>query len=318
MTWRRDALNRVELPETPLPEPRPWWPSAGSAVYVRPHATGRWVRVGTTVSPTGRLRDQNDGSPRLRSEMTLTATLPAFTATLSEIAASPLETPTTEAPYRLTKAMLRELGSCGPYVRKFNETFPEDRYPDGVDITEESCAQHWETFDWNWALQVMLTYDGRVLHDKLMRSRATHNKRFGTGEQRRAAIFGHIFDTLPRHRHENTQDLTTRAEERDDRDALAQVETVRRGIQVAEETIARATRDLERFRTQLGPLEDRASGAQLRRARRKHREAQQAVTRLRARVERAEEAVRTTGAEVARLEAAATASHDAPVRAESS
>lgn len=223
--------------------------------------------------------------------------------TTTEESPDVLETPTTEVPFRMTKNMLRELGSCGPYVRKFGETFPEERFPDGVEITEDVCAEYTDAFDWNWALQVMLTYDGRVLHDKLMRSRAERNKRFGTGDRRRAAIFGYIFDTLPQHRHENTRDLTTRAEERADRDVLEQVNLTRRSIQISQDTIARVTRELESYRQQLSSLEDRAVGAQLRQARRKHREAQQAVTRLLDRVERARAAVEATAAEVARLEA---------------
>lgn len=62
---------------------------------------------------------------------------------------------------KMTKELLAELGSCGEYVRVFRRNFPVEQYPEGVEINEEVCATQADQFQWSWAVEQMLTYDGQ-------------------------------------------------------------------------------------------------------------------------------------------------------------
>lgn len=51
----------------------------------------------------------------------------------------------------VTAETLRKLSSCPPYIKKFQELFP-----DGTVINEEICVKHADAFDWYWAADRML------------------------------------------------------------------------------------------------------------------------------------------------------------------
>jgi hypothetical protein len=65
--------------------------------------------------------------------------------------------PTTDT--RITAELLRVLGACDEYPRRFQEKFPVTEYPDGVEPTPEVCVAHANDFDWSWASAAMLTPD---------------------------------------------------------------------------------------------------------------------------------------------------------------
>jgi chromosome segregation ATPase len=60
---------------------------------------------------------------------------------------------------KMTKEILRSLGSCSDYLTKFRNQFPVRTYPNGVEVTRELCENHHQRFDWSWGAEVMLTYD---------------------------------------------------------------------------------------------------------------------------------------------------------------
>lgn len=64
---------------------------------------------------------------------------------------------------RVTRYMLQQLGACGAYLDRFDQAFPrtDERYVDGVEVTPEVCEENYQTFDWGWAAENMLTYDAQ-------------------------------------------------------------------------------------------------------------------------------------------------------------
>jgi hypothetical protein len=211
-------------------------------------------------------------------------------------------------PFFLTRGMLRQLGSCGTYVRKFSDAFPLETYPDGVEINAETCGEHYQVFDWEWALHNMLNYEGRVEHDRRMRSRSEENRRFGTGNRRRAAVFGHVFATRVEWRHEAMATLRDRAAAQADQDAIAEVSEVQRNIAYREQEIVRYQNSIEQLtamiktdRDRLPALEAAAAGPLQRQAELKQREAVAAMERMRERFEKSKELVAAAVAEVERF-----------------
>lgn len=216
----------------------------------------------------------------------------------------------TPEPFHLTRAMLRQLGSCGTYVRKFSDAFPTERYPDGVEINAETCGEHYRVFDWDWALQNMLNYDGRAEHSRIMMSRSAENRRFGTGNQRRAAIFGHVFAASTAWRHESMATLRDRTALQADQEAINEITTVQRDIEYREREIVNYTnsieslrRALEADRARIPALEAAAAGPLQRQAEVKHREAVAALERTQERLAKSKNAVATALAEVERFTA---------------
>lgn len=51
----------------------------------------------------------------------------------------------------VTSTTLERLGSCGTYVSRFQEYWPE-----GTVITKQLCVEHYENFEWAWAAQQLL------------------------------------------------------------------------------------------------------------------------------------------------------------------
>jgi hypothetical protein len=228
-------------------------------------------------------------------------TQPVETVAPTEVAAS--TEPTVTESFRLTRAILRELGSCGPYIRRFSDTFPRERYPDGVEINQETCTTHFEAFDWTWACRQMLNQSGRELYEQLVRSRAEVNRHFGTGDRRRAAVFGHVFATRGDLRNEVIATVRTAAQEREDREAIQEVDGVRNDIRYLESEIKAMTERLAYQRERLPHLEKSLAGALARQAKIKHQEAIHAFERLQERAARGAEAVQAAAAELARLTA---------------
>lgn len=56
----------------------------------------------------------------------------------------------------VTVDLLRALGACGDQVEEF-----ADLFGDSAVVTEEACAAHAHVFDWVWACEKLLTYEGR-------------------------------------------------------------------------------------------------------------------------------------------------------------
>lgn len=73
---------------------------------------------------------------------------------------------------RLTVDVLNMLGSCGMYVERFREDFPEtdERYADGVEVTPELCVEHADRFQWEWAYETMLNRTGQRRYADLVSS----------------------------------------------------------------------------------------------------------------------------------------------------
>lgn len=216
--------------------------------------------------------------------------------------AAPTDEPRPETPpFRLTRAVLQELGACGTYVRKFSNTFPTERYPNGIEINEQTCGNHHQVFDWEWAINNMLNGAGRDAYTLLVRSRVAENKRFGTGNERRARVFGHIFATRPDLRHEDIEGVHERALTIEDTRVLRDLERAKINIQHFEIQLKQIGQALEQERARLPELEEAAAGAKLRQAHRKKREAEQTLQRMTERLQNARSAVEQATAEITRL-----------------
>lgn len=220
----------------------------------------------------------------------------------------------TGAEFRLTRNILRQLGSCATYVRRFSETFPLERYPDGIEINEQVCVEYVTTFDWEWAVSRMLTHEGRLHVDRIVRSRSEANRRYGNGDRRRAAAFGHIFQSRPDLRNPELATMRTRAEAQADRDAISELEIARANIATRNADITRYERHIVQLRetnqveeARMPALEALAAEPLRRQAELKLREAKQSLVRMHERVKNGEKLVVDAQAEVERLAALTTA-----------
>ena len=62
---------------------------------------------------------------------------------------------------KITVEMLKEHHACQPQIDLFAEMFP-----DGVEPTEELCAQYAELFDWGWAaMRLLPRHELAAFHD---------------------------------------------------------------------------------------------------------------------------------------------------------
>jgi hypothetical protein len=55
----------------------------------------------------------------------------------------------------VTWRTLQQLGSCGTYVERFR-----DRWPEGTIITKEICVENYDDFEWGWAASQLLLSGG--------------------------------------------------------------------------------------------------------------------------------------------------------------
>jgi hypothetical protein len=192
------------------------------------------------------------------------------------------------APYHLDRAMLRELGSCGDYIRKHRELFPPSEFPDGPPINSVTCRTYVDQFDWHWAMEQMLDWDGRSEVHRITNSRAQQYRALGPGREgnkrRFAAAFGYVFATQPQHRSTVMSRLRDRAdqhaEERaheDLREARDNIRTIDRRVKELLESKARYEADLPELEAAVENVKVRAAE---RAAARKERELREATARL--------------------------------------
>lgn len=281
----------------------------------------RWVQAATTTSVSFTFNDDvyrtftGDvfiGAPipdrGEEDHVTQVAPLPTvteadLTATVAEVEPPP--------PFRMTRAILQELNACGTYVRRFSTTFPVERFPNGVEINQETCGEYCDVFDWQWAIDNMLNFEGRELYHQLVRSRSPENRHFGTSDRRRGRVFGHIFATRLDMRHENVVGVKERALTAEDQRVLRDLERCKINISHHEQNLRTITRNLEAERARLPELERAAAGAQVRQAHRKKREAERTVENMTERLRTAREAVETATAELERFKQAAQRASEA-------
>lgn len=217
-------------------------------------------------------------------------------------------TPIEHKPIRLTRDMLRQMGGCSEYIRKFKDNFPEHRYPDGVEINQDTCVEHTYKFDWDWAKQRMLTPAGANEMDRLAASRdASTHERFGTGRTKRPAIFGYLIDQRPEFRSDLLKDAERWAAQHKDRVRVERVERARRKIHEADENIAHWTRVKQENEEALPELERQAAGALHRVAKANLDDALRVAQSRQAELERAQRTVDEKRAELERLAALAAA-----------
>lgn len=213
---------------------------------------------------------------------------------------------------KLTSNTLRELGSCGDYLRRFGQLFPRSEYPDGVEVNQEVCARYATDFDWAWAAETMLNWDGRQEYERLRNSRSAEAREFGTGDVKRAAIFGHLFDTQPSFRSDRVLEAARTADERADRRAARDVADCREEIEACKREVERWQRRLAEQEARLPELVELAAGAQERIAQRKAARAAEEVATAEARLQQLRAAAESAAAELAKFtEAAATPTADA-------
>lgn len=186
---------------------------------------------------------------------------------------------------RFPSVVLGELGGCGEYVRRHQRLFPTETFPKGPAVTEEVCRRHADEWNWEWAGENMLTWEGRDAWRTLIRSRSSDNRRFGTGTEREAATFGHLFETRPDYRNQRMVDLLASAAEREDRRRVQTLEDARQEVAILEREAAEydrlATRSRERLaerRAALPDLERAAAGALARQAERDLEQAEAQAT----------------------------------------
>lgn len=204
----------------------------------------------------------------------------------------------TAAP-RLTLAALRQLDVCGEYLRAFGRLFPPSEYPTGAPVDEATCREHAAEFDWHWAVDVLLTWEGRQEHERLVTSRAAEHRDLGFGRaQRRAAALGRLVHTRPDYRSTQLLDVTVNAQRRADERALRDLDRARRELAEAERKAAEWARLADQHRAALPALEVAAAAATARRAAR-------LVVERAAAVRAAEEALAAARAQLTEAEAAA-------------
>lgn len=230
-------------------------------------------------------------------ESTIVTTTETETATTDATTSTPDESSTLAM--HLTLDMLRELGSCGDYLRRFGDEFPRSRHPRGVLLNEENCHRHYRVFDWSWARDVMLNAEGVREYHRLVEdgSRATRD-RFGTGDARRARVLGHLLETRPEFRSDRLVSSARSAAERADDRLVRDVENARSNVTEARHQVEYWTRLLTERQAALPALEAKVAPALARRAQRQAAAAAAQVRDLEARL-----AVQQTALEAARAEA---------------
>jgi hypothetical protein len=82
-------------------------------------------------------------------------------ATETETTEPTATTPAPDTVALLSGELLRELGSCDSYVRQVDRLYPSADYPDGGPVTGDVCAANANSFDWSWAVEIMLTPEAR-------------------------------------------------------------------------------------------------------------------------------------------------------------
>lgn len=206
---------------------------------------------------------------------------------------------------RITRNALRALNVCPQYLRVFAARFPTSEYPDGVELNQETCVAHFSDFDWDWAVSNLLNWDGRQEHERLVQSRSSEARAFGTGVTKRAAIFGHLFDTRPDLRASHVDEAVRTADERADRDAAREVESCREEIRSCEREVKRWQRNKAAQEERLPELERLAAGAEQRIAARAAERAAADVAAAETRLERLRAAAEEATAALVRLRDAA-------------
>lgn len=218
-------------------------------------------------------------------------------------------------PFHLNRGMLLELGSCGEYIRKHRELFPPAEYPDGPAVNSATCRKFAGRFDWNWAVERMLEWEGRREVERIVESRAERYRALGPGRstgnvRRYAAAFGYVFATRPDLRKSVMADLAERAENNAERRAREELREAETGVRHAEEMIAEWTRERDQLQKQLPALREAVEQVKVRAAERaaarKERELAAARDRL-ATLEREAAELRERAQVVAAETATATA-----------
>lgn len=215
-----------------------------------------------------------------------------LTSTTDEPVAEPeftlLPDEATAAPFHLDRGMLRELGSCGDYIRKHRELFPPSEFPDGPAINSVTCRRYADQFDWNWAMEQMLDWDGRREVHRIVDSRAQRYRSLGSGrggtQRRFAAAFGYVFATQPNNRSNVMYHLRERADENAEARALEDLREARDGVESADRRVAELLQLKARYEAQLPELEAAVENVKVRAAERaaarKERELREATERL--------------------------------------
>jgi hypothetical protein len=209
---------------------------------------------------------------------------------------------------RVTRQLLRDVGVCGTYLRRFSDLFPAERYPEGVELNREVCAANADDFDWHWAASEFLNWEGRQELDTLVRSRSAEARAFGTGTVKQAAIFGHLFDTREDYRNPRVVELARTADERADAEATATVARARTDVADARRQLEYWTAELPRREARVPELEAFAAGATRRAAARAAERAAAEVAQLEERLE----TLRRAAAEAATALAALPTEEPAP------
>jgi hypothetical protein len=205
-------------------------------------------------------------------------------------------------PYYFNRGMLRELGSCGPYIRRHRELFSPAEFPDGPPINSVTCRTYADQFDWSWATSNMLDWQGRQEVDRIANSRASRYKSLGRGTHgntlRFAAAFGYVFATRPDLRAGRMRELAELADERAEQRAREDLEEARLGISDAEARIKSLRENVERYQAELPALEAAVEHVKV-------RAAERAAERKERELAAAEARLTTLRAEVTRLRAEA-------------
>jgi hypothetical protein len=204
---------------------------------------------------------------------------------------------------KMTRQLLRDVGVCATYVRRFSELFPTETYPDGVELNQETCTQHANDFDWQWAVSEFLSWNGRMRHEELVASRSAEARAFGTGITKKAALFGYLFDEHPEFRNERVVDLARTADERADQRALEAVDVARRELDEARHQVEYWTGQLPRRERRLAEATTEQAGALRRQAARTAAAATERVARLGRQLADAQTAAEAAAAALAELPA---------------
>jgi hypothetical protein len=202
---------------------------------------------------------------------------------------------------KMTRQLLLDVGVCGTYVRTFSNKFPIETYPDGVELNREVCEAHANDFDWPWAVAEFLNWNGRQRWEDLVGSRSSEARAFGTGAVKKAALFGHIFDTMPELRNERVVNLARTSEERADERALEDVRTARRDLGEAKRQLTYWTDMVPRRERELAQAEAATADVTRRQAARAATAAAERVARLQADLEAARTAAEAAAAALAKL-----------------
>lgn len=119
---------------------------------------------------------------------------------------------------KITLSTLRELGTCSDYTRRFRDLFPESQYPEGVEITVETCVENARNFDWQWAAEVMFNHGGYTLWNQKIRESGD-----SYDNENRARAFGEIATERPDLFSDRLINAARTGEERADRELLRSI-----------------------------------------------------------------------------------------------